>query len=104
MIATLLLLLACGEDPTPYALCVEDGSAECCEDADCSGDAICHFSYTCYERDGALTCSEPIGDKQCHDLCTPDSGLGDCEDLGQVCQAIEHVQGGDQIESLDACF
>jgi len=99
----MLMWVGCGDAPTPRELCEEEGGA-CCDDADCGGDQICHFSYTCYTRDGELRCSEPTGDQQCRDLCTADSGLGDCPDLGQVCQTVEHVQGEDFIDEVDACF
>ncbi|MCB9793120.1 MAG: hypothetical protein H6741_10375 [Alphaproteobacteria bacterium] len=98
-----LTLAACTPEPTPGELCEAEG-AECCADADCGADEICHFSYTCYTRDGELRCSEPVGDKQCHTLCTEDTGLGDCPGLLEVCQTVEHVQGGDFIDEVSACF
>lgn len=99
----LFLLFACKDPPDREAECRAEG-AECCADADCGADAICHFVYTCYVRQGETVCADPIGDRRCHDLCTPDSGLGDCAQAGESCQVVDHVQGGDYIESIAACF
>ncbi|MCB9763967.1 MAG: hypothetical protein H6739_29625 [Alphaproteobacteria bacterium] len=104
MTLVLLALLACGEDPDPEADCREAGHP-CCADADCGADEICHISYTCVTRSGKLDCAEPIGDFRCHALCTADSGgLGDCPSMGEACQTVEHVQGEDFIETVEACF
>ena len=106
MSALLLLLLAgCGgEEPTPEALCIEDGGFACCADADCGADEVCHFSYTCYVQQGELRCSEPVGDRQCHQTCTEDGNLNECDAIGEACQVVEHVQGGDRIEDALICF
>lgn len=98
----LLGLCACaGQDEDPEADCRAAG-AECCADADCGAEQLCHFSYTCAEVGGVRTCSEPEGDQRCHDLCQ-DSG-GACPSAVQSCQAVEHAQGGDVVDLVGACF
>lgn len=101
----LWVLLACtGEGDDPLGDCRADASALCCADADCGDAQICHYSYTCATIGGQLSCSEPEGDKRCHDLCGSDTGLGECPEAVETCQLIEHQQGGDEIVTLGACF
>lgn len=101
----LMWLFSCGgEEPTPKELCIEDGGYGCCEDADCADDEVCHFSYTCYIQQGERRCSEPAGDRECHQLCTEDGSLDGCDAIGEACQQVDHVQGGDRIEQALICF
>lgn len=101
----ILLLLACADPPyDPVAECEAEGRA-CCSNSACAEDEICHFVYTCTERAGELSCSEPTGDRACHQLCSEGDGEAFvCEDPTQTCQQVEFVQGGDSIGSETACF
>lgn len=104
---TLALLLACGskDDPDPSEVCRDEGTWGCCSDDECDDDSLCHFQYTCATRGDAWTCTEPVGDRQCHQLCAEDTGgASQCEVLSQECQAIQHAQGTDYYEDVTACF
>ena len=104
-LALLLSLWGCGQDALDPGLeCAEDGSFGCCADADCADGEICHFSYTCYTQRGERRCSEPAGDRQCHQACNTEGSLEECDNIGEACQQVEHVQGGDRIEQALICF
>ena len=99
----LLSWLSCAEAPyDPVAECHAEGRA-CCGDSECGQDELCHFVYTCVSRGGVLDCEQPIGDRECHELCLGTDAFV-CQDPTQTCQQIEFVQGSDSVGSETACF
>ncbi|HJN73860.1 MAG TPA: hypothetical protein QGF58_08010 [Myxococcota bacterium] len=106
MIALVLSLACTGDDDIdPGVLCREEGTATCCYDEDCSS-GFCWHSWTCVTKKGRLVCEAPVGDRQCHELCTFDSGgeSDDCPILTEECQGYPHAQGDDYEETISACF
>ncbi|MED5373305.1 MAG: hypothetical protein VX899_19960 [Myxococcota bacterium] len=99
----LLLAIACAEPAVhPRDACEAEDRA-CCDNSDCGEDEICHFVYACYTQNGQEVCDEPVGDRQCHELCVGADEF-QCADASQTCQQVEFVQGGDQVGSETACF
>ena len=103
---SLLFALACtgDDDVDPGVLCREEGTSECCYDEDCPS-GFCWNTWTCHTQKGRLVCEDPVGDRECHSLCTLESGESDdCTDLTEECQSYPHSQGQDFEETLTACF
>ena len=101
----LFLFFACAQAPyDPITEC-QNEDRTCCDNSECGSDEICHFVYVCKEMAGKTVCEEPVGDRECHDLCTEQDGEPFvCEEPTQSCQEVEFVQGDDVIGSEIACF